>query len=120
MPSASMAVSPGVAQTEKKPRYVSPYKASRVRTAKGKSKSNANYNMVSQLGPNMFEQNYANEYVSPTKASRPKGSFMEGTLSSTKKTAMKEMNKTSTIQFENQSPVRGRKLSPSKYVVPTP
>ena len=45
---------------------------------------------------------------------------MEGTLSSTKKAAMKEMNKTKPIQFENQSPVRGRALSPSKYVVPTP
>ena len=69
-------------------RYVSPYKASRVRTAKGKSKSNANSsNMVyTQGAPNIFDSylNGGDENKS-TEKKRVKGSYMQGTIASGKK-----------------------------------
>jgi hypothetical protein len=63
----------------------------------------------------MFENTYA---ASPTKSTRPKGSFMQGTLSSTKKSRMEkgEMSKIGTFLAANRSPERTQ--SPTKYTVP--
>lgn len=123
MPSASVAVSPSAPlyrapqNTEDKPRYVSPYKASRARTAKKSKKNVSNLNFVNQLGPNMFENTYA---ASPAKSIRPKGSFMQGTLSSTKKTRLEtgDMSKTGTFLNANRNRSPLRTASPTKYMVP--